>query len=102
MPINDAYDPIDLCACYEPMEAPPQDLVDAWKKYWNDHWRAVEAAKGAVPTFYVIDEKGVLYFYRGNTRIRVLEHFAENGKPIGSLIEDVICYAARQKICPPC
>jgi hypothetical protein len=34
------------------------------------------------------------YFVIGNTRIRVTEHFADDGKTIDSLIEDVIRYTA--------
>ena len=43
---------------------------------------------------FVEDEYGTLYFYYGNTRIRVAEHFNDKGKPIGTLIEDVIRYSA--------
>lgn len=80
------YEPIDLCACYEPMFEAPQELIDEWK--------AACAEPDEVPTFYVEDEYGTLYFYHGNTRIRVAEHFNDRGKPIGTLIEDVIHYSA--------
>ena len=80
------YEPIDLCACYEPIFEPPQELIDEWK--------AVHDEPDGVPTFYVEDEHGTLYFYYGNTRIRVAEHFTDRGKPIGALIEDVIRYSA--------
>lgn len=82
------YGPIDLCACYEPMFEAPQELIDEWAAA-----REFEEPDG-VPTFYVEDEYGTLYFYYGNTRIRVAEHFNDKGKPIGTLIEDVIRYSA--------
>ncbi len=82
------YEPIDLCACYEPMFEAPQELIDEWAAA-----REFEEPDG-VPTFYVEDEYGTLYFYYGNTRIRVAEHFNDKGKPIGTLIEDVIRYSA--------
>ena len=85
---NYEYDPIDLCACYEPMFEAPQELIDEWAAA-----REFEEPDG-VPTFYVEDEYGTLYFYYGNTRIRVAEHFNDKGKPIGTLIEDVIRYSA--------
>ena len=85
---NYEYDPIDLCACYEPMFEAPQELIDEWAAA-----REFEEPDG-VPTFYVEDEYGTLYFYYGNTRIRVAEHFNDRGKPIGTLIEDVIRYSA--------
>ena len=83
---NYVYEPIDLCACYEPMFDAPQELID--------EWNAAHAEPDEVPTFYVEDEYGTLYFYYGNTRIRVAEHFNDRGKPIGMLIEDVIRYSA--------
>lgn len=85
---NYVYDPIDLCACYEPMFEAPQELIDEWAAA-----REFEEPDG-VPTFYVEDEYGTLYFYYGNTRIRVAEHFNDRGKPIGTLLEDVIRYSA--------
>ena len=85
---NYEYDPIDLCACYEPMFEAPQELIDEWAAA-----REFEEPDG-VPTFYVEDEYGTLYFYYGNTSIRVAEHFNDKGKPIGTLIEDVIRYSA--------
>ena len=85
---NYEYEPIDLCACYEPMFEAPQELIDEWAAA-----REFEEPDG-VPTFYVEDEYGTLYFYYGNTRIRVAEHFNDRGKPIGTLLEDVIRYSA--------
>ena len=82
------YGPIDLCACYEPMFEAPQELIDEWAAA-----REFEEPDG-VPTFYVEDEYGTLYFYYGNTRIRVAEHFNDRGNPIGTLLEDVIRYSA--------
>ena len=37
---------------------------------------------------------GTQYFVMGKIRIKVSEHFAENGKPLNSLLEDVIQHAA--------
>ena len=84
---NYVYEPIDLCACYEPMFDAPQELLDKWQT-------GRDAEPDGVPTFYVEDEYGTLYFYHGNTRIRVAEHFNDRGKPIGTLLEDAIRYSA--------
>ena len=81
------YEPIDLCACYEPMIEAPQELLDERQTNYNTE-------PEGIPAFYVTDEYGTLYFYYGNTRIRVAEHFNDKGKPIGTLIEDVIRYSA--------
>ena len=83
------YEPIDLCACYEPMFEASQELID--------EWNSVCAEPDEVPAFYVEDEHETLYFYYGNTRIRVAEHFNDNGKPIGTLIENVIRYSASRQ-----
>ena len=83
---NYVYEPIDLCVCYEPMLEAPQELIYEWK--------AAHDGPNEIPTFYVTDEYGTLYFYHGNNRIRVAEHFNDRGKPIGELIEDVIRYSA--------
>ena len=40
----------------------------------------------------------MLYFYHGNSRIRVAEHFNDKGKPIGTLFEDVIRYSAAHQM----
>ncbi len=80
---NYVYEPIDLCACYEPMIDAPQELLDEW-----------QAEPDEVPAFYVTEGDGPLYFYYGNTRIKVSEHFSDKGKPIGTLLEDVIRYSA--------
>lgn len=81
------YEPIDLYACYEPMIEAPQELLDEWQARYA-------AEPDGVPTFYVTNEYGTLYFYYGNTRIKVAEHFNDRGKSIGTLIENVIRYAA--------
>jgi hypothetical protein len=85
---NDVYESIDLEACFDPIFDPPPDFM--------------KSKEDEVPSFYASDENGVLYFYHGNTRIRVTEHFAGSGKSAAALIEDVIHYSAKQKISPAC
>ena len=80
---NYVYEPIDLCAVYEPMIDTPQELLDE-----------LQPEPDEVPAFYVTEGDGPLYFYYGNTRIKVSEHFSDEGKPIGTLLEDVIRYSA--------
>lgn len=46
-------------------------------------------------SFYARDLDGVLWFYCMNWRTRVREHFPENGKPIGTLIEDAVKFATK-------
>ena len=87
---NYVYEPVDLCACYEPMIEAPQELIDEWQAARN----AKIEEPDEVPAFYVMDGYGTLYFYYGSTRIKVAEHFNDKGKTIGTLIEDVIRYSA--------
>ena len=48
-----------------------------------------------IQQFYAVDEDGETYFYCGGSRLKVNEHFADAGKPVGSLIESVIDYTAQ-------
>ncbi len=82
------YEPIDLCACYEPLFLPPAGLFD------DNGW----LRNGPEPTldntsFYVTEPDGTEFFYCGNTRIKVSEHFASTGKTVNSLIENVVRFA---------
>lgn len=42
----------------------------------------------------VTTENGTQYFVCGNNRIKISEHFAAKGKPLGDLIVDVIQHTA--------
>ncbi len=56
-------------------------------------WHKIHFVLGnnrAEASFQWIDD--VLYYISGKTRIRIEEHFAENGKDIISLLENVIIY----------
>ena len=45
-------------------------------------------------SYYKTTQDGKLYFCSGKTRIEVVEHFADHGKTLGVLVEDVITHAA--------
>ncbi len=45
---------------------------------------------------YIIKDGKIYYLCENNTRIVVSEHFSENGKPLGNLIENVIVHAAKK------
>ena len=40
---------------------------------------------------------GNLYFIHGKTRIKVTEHFSADGKPLNTLLEDVIQFSAQRR-----
>ena len=45
-------------------------------------------------SYYKTAQDGKLYFCSGKTRIEVVEHFADHGKTLGVLVEDVITHSA--------
>lgn len=51
-------------------------------------------SKGATVT----DNDGNQYFVMGRTRIKITEHFADNGKPINELVADLIEAKIKEKI----
>ena len=84
------YGYIDLEACFDPIFEPPIDFLEEWRS-WEDE--PEPTLKNT--SVYVIEPDGIQYFYCGNTRIRVSEHFSQSGKPMDTLIENVVQYAAR-------
>ena len=44
--------------------------------------------------YYKTARDGKLYFCCGKTRIEVVEHFADHGKNLCAIVEDVITHAA--------
>lgn len=85
---------IDLESCFDPIFGPPQSFLDACRKYWGDYYDGMMSGKPTVPTYYVRDEDGTLYFYHGKTRIRVSEHFASSGKTYGEIAAEAIRFTA--------
>ena len=45
-------------------------------------------------SYYKTAQDGKLYFCSGKTRIEVVEHFADYGKNLGAIVEDVITHAS--------
>lgn len=76
---------IDICDCYEPTERPPDGTFDTFKE--------IEPTLENT-SYYVTMPDGTKYFYCGNTRIKVSEHFASEGKPMDKLIENVVRFSA--------
>ena len=46
-------------------------------------------------SFYAVEEDGCLYYYCDHTRIKVQEHFTDQGKTMVDMLENVIRYAAK-------
>ena len=46
----------------------------------------------------IIKEIAVEYYCCGNTKIKITEHFAEDGKSMGELLEDLIIREAKKAV----
>ena len=84
----DNYNPIDLCECYEPLDFPSKEILRAWKR----------ESEPVPEPFYGTELDGEKFFYIGNTRIKVSEHFNKDGKPLEDLLEDVIKYSVKSSL----
>ena len=77
---------IDLCTCYEPTEPVPEEFIDP-----DERKPTLEDS-----SIYMITEDGTLYYFCGNTRIKVTEHFAESGKTLSELMEEMVLREAKK------
>ena len=81
---------IDIESCFEPIFEPLLETLEEWRRWEDEPEPTLENT-----SVYVTEPDGIQYFYCGNTRIRVSEHFSQSGKPMDKLIENVVQYAAR-------
>ena len=84
------YGYIDIESCFEPIFEPPLETLEECHSWEDEPEPTLENT-----SVYVTEPDGIQYFYCGNTRIRVSEHFSQSGKPMDKLIENVVQYAAR-------
>ena len=82
---------IDICDCYEQMFTPPKEQEDEWRRMRGEYEPEPTLEN---TSFYVTEPDGTKYFYCGNTRTKVTEFFAPNGKTMDALIEKVVRFAA--------
>ena len=78
-------DPYDLNACYEPSEPVPEEFINPWD-------REPTLADTAI---YITDENGEEYYCCGNTKIKITEHFAKEGKTMGELLKELMIREAK-------
>ena len=82
------HDHTNFCERYEPLEYLPKELLQAWK----------HENEPLPEPFYGTELDGEKFFYIGNTRIKVSEHFNKDGKRLEDLLEDVIKYSAKSSL----
>ena len=88
---------IDLYEFFDFTEEVPKSFENECKKYWLEHLKETCTSHEFGDGSYVKDSEGNLYYYHNGLMIKVTERFAEKGKTIGDLIEDLIIYQAKQK-----
>ena len=91
--ITNAYEPIDLCACFDMIFDPPAAVIRAWEKEREERLMA-NKERG----YYGTELDGTLYYYNGNTRTKVTEFFAPNGQTMDELILNLVRFAARNSV----
>lgn len=74
------YGYIDIESCFEPIFEPPLETLEEWRSWKDEPEPTLENT-----SVYVTEPDGIQYFYCGNTRIRVSEHFSQAGKPMDKL-----------------
>lgn len=83
--ITTAYEPIDLCACFDMIFDPPAAVIKEWEEQF-----IANKERG----YYGTELDGTLYYYYGNTRTKVTEFFSPNGQTLDKVIENLVRFAA--------
>ena len=83
--ITNAYEPIDLCACFDMIFDPPAAVIKEWEEQF-----IANKERG----YYGTELDGTLYYYYGNTRTKVTEFFSPNGLTLDKVIENLVRFAA--------
>ena len=91
--ITNAYEPIDLCACFDMIFDPPAAVIRAWEKEREERLMA-NKERG----YYGTELDGTLYYYNGNTRTKVTEFFSPNGQNMDDLILNLVRFAAGRTV----
>ena len=91
--ITNAYEPIDLCACFDMIFDPPAAVIRAWEKEREERLMA-NKERG----YYGTELDGTLYYYNGNTRTKVTEFLSPNGQNMDDLILNLVRFAAGRTV----
>lgn len=80
-------------SCFNPIFNPPLEVIEEWNRRFDDDWEEPEPTLENTSVYFT--EDGVNYLIVGKTIIPISEHFTDNGKTVGEVIEDVIRFAVR-------
>ena len=86
---KDLEEQCDLYVCDNFHDNPPKEVLKEWSE------AHIPEPTLENKSFYVAED-GKMYFYCGNTRIKVEEHFDTDGKPMEELVESVVKFSAKQ------
>lgn len=90
---NSNYE-LDIWSSYfNPIFSPPPEVIKEWNLQFDDDWDEPEPTLENTSVYFT--EDGVNYLIVGKTIIPVSEYFADSGKTVNEVIEDVIRYAVK-------
>ena len=92
---NSNYELDIWSSCFNPIFDPPPEAIEEWKRRSDDYWDGPEPTLENTSVYFTVD--GANYLIVGKTIIPVSEHFAETGKTVNEVIEDVIRYAVKSQ-----
>ena len=81
-------------SCFNPIFNPPPSVIEEWNHRMVDDWDEPEPELQDTAVYFTDD--GIEYLLVGKTMIPITEHFADNGKTVRDVIENVIHYAAKK------
>lgn len=91
---NSNYELDIWSSCFNPIFSPPPEVIKEWDHQFDD-WDEPEPTLENTSVYFT--EDGANYLIVGKTIIPVSEHFAETGKTVNEVIEDVIRYAVKSQ-----
>ena len=90
---NSNYELDIWSSCFNPIFSPPPEVIKEWDHQFDDDWDEPEPTLENTSVYFT--EDGANYLIVGKTIIPVSEHFADSGKTVNEVIEDVIRYAVK-------
>ena len=92
---NSNYELDIWSSCFNPIFSPPLEVIKEWNLQFDDYWDEPEPTLENTSVYFTVD--GANYLIVGKTIIPVSEHFADSGKTVNEVIEDVIRYAVKSQ-----
>ena len=92
---NSDYELDVWSSCFNPIFSPPPEVIKEWNHQFDDDWDEPEPTLENTSVYFT--EDGANYLIVGKTIIPVSEHFAESGKTVNEVIEDVIRYVVKSQ-----